>query len=87
MTLYTPEVGDRITKLLAEFKLSSAAEQTTKRLLDASCDQALVILAEVLEVDGRRVANAASIASGAHPGCRPRRRSTRSTSPVCRATF
>ena len=48
---YTPEVGDRITKLLAEFKLSSAVEQTTKRFLDAGCDQALVILAEVLEVE------------------------------------
>ena len=49
MTVYTPEVGDRITKLLAEFKLSSAATQTTKRFLDAGCDQALGILAEVLE--------------------------------------
>src|SRR3954467_14664974 len=27
MTTYTPELGDRITALLAEFKLSSAAEQ------------------------------------------------------------
>lgn len=51
MTLYTPEVGDRITKLLAEFKLSSAAEQTTKRFIDAGCDHALVVLAEVLEVE------------------------------------
>lgn len=51
MTIYTPEVGDRITKLLAEFKLSSAAEQTTKRFLDAGCDHALVVLAEVLEVE------------------------------------
>ena len=51
MTVYTPEIGDRITKLLAEFKLSSAVEQTTKRFLDAGCDQALVILAEVLEVE------------------------------------
>lgn len=51
MTTYTPEVGDRITKLLSEFKLSSAADQTTKRFLDAGCDQALVILAEVLEVE------------------------------------
>ena len=53
MTVYTPEVGDQITKLLAEFKLSSAAEQTTKRFLDAGCDQALVILAEVLEVEAQ----------------------------------
>ena len=49
--LYTPELGDQITKRLAEFKLSSAAEQTTKRFLDAGHDQALVILAEVLEVE------------------------------------
>ncbi len=33
MTVYTPEVGDRITKLLAEFKLSSAAAQTTNQLI------------------------------------------------------
>ena len=49
--LYTPELGDQITKRLSEFKLSSAAEQTTKRFLDAGCDQALGILAEVLEVE------------------------------------
>jgi DNA replication protein DnaC len=51
VTAYTPEVGDRIAALLAEFKLSSAAEQMTKRFLDAGCDQALVLLAEVLEVE------------------------------------
>ena len=45
------DLGDRITKLLAEFKLSSAAEQMTKRFLDAGCAQALVVLAEVLEVE------------------------------------
>jgi hypothetical protein len=32
MTIYTPELGDRITTLLAEFKLSSAAEQMTRRV-------------------------------------------------------
>jgi hypothetical protein len=35
MTSYTPEIGDRIATLLAELKLSSAAEQMTKRFLDA----------------------------------------------------
>jgi len=53
VTAYTPELGDRITALLAEFKLSSAAEQMTKRFVDAGCDQALVTLAEVLEVEAQ----------------------------------
>jgi DNA replication protein DnaC len=53
MTIYTPELGDRITTLLAEFKLSSAAEQMTRRFVDAGCDQALVTLAEVLEVEAQ----------------------------------
>lgn len=53
MTAYTPELGDRITALLAEFKLSSAAEQMTRRFVDAGCDQALVTLAEVLEVEAQ----------------------------------
>src|SRR4051812_22322499 len=39
VTTYTPEIGDRISALLAEFKLSSAAEQMTRRFLDADCDQ------------------------------------------------
>jgi len=53
VTAYTPEVGDRITALLAEFKLSSAAEQMTQRFLAAGCDQALVLLVEVLEVEAQ----------------------------------
>lgn len=53
MTLYTSEIGDRISALLAEFKLSSAAEQMTRRFLDADCDQGLVVLAEVLEVEAQ----------------------------------
>jgi DNA replication protein DnaC len=53
MTTYTPELGDRITALLTEFKLSSAAEQMTRRFVDAGCDQALVTLAEVLEVEAQ----------------------------------
>ena len=51
MTAYTPEMGDRIEALLTTFKLTSAAEQMTKRFLDAGCDQALVLLVEVLEVE------------------------------------
>lgn len=53
MTDYTPEIGDRIAALLSLFKLSTAAEQMTKRFLDAGCDQALVTLAEVLEVEAQ----------------------------------
>lgn len=53
MTGYTPELGDRIAALLVEFKLPSAAEQMTKRFLDAGSDEALVILAEVLEVEAQ----------------------------------
>ena len=53
MTAYTPEIGDRIATLLSEFRLSSAAEQMTKRFLDAGCDQALVTLVEVLEVEAQ----------------------------------
>jgi DNA replication protein DnaC len=51
VTAYTPEMGDRIEALLTTFKLTSAAEQMTKRFLDAGCDQALVLLVEVLEVE------------------------------------
>jgi len=53
VTDYTPEIGDRIAALLSLFKLSTAAEQMTKRFLDAGCDQALVTLAEVLEVEAQ----------------------------------
>ncbi len=53
MTAYTPELGDRIAALLLEFKLPSAAEQMTKRFLDAGSDEALVVLAEVLEVEAQ----------------------------------
>jgi DNA replication protein DnaC len=53
VTAYTPELGDRIAALLIEFKLPSAAEQMTKRFLDAGSDEALVVLAEVLEVEAQ----------------------------------
>jgi DNA replication protein DnaC len=53
VTAYTPELGDRIAALLVEFKLPSAAEQMTKRFLDAGSDEALVVLAEVLEVEAQ----------------------------------
>jgi DNA replication protein DnaC len=46
-------MGDRITQLLVEFKLTSAAEEMTKRFLDGGCDQGLTILAEVLEAEAQ----------------------------------
>jgi len=50
---YTSEIGDRVAALLTLFKLPSAADQMTKRFLDAGCDQALVTLVEVLEVEAQ----------------------------------
>jgi DNA replication protein DnaC len=46
-------MGERITQLLVEFKLTSAAEEMTKRFLDAGCDHGLTILAEVLEAEAQ----------------------------------
>jgi len=53
VTAYTPEIGERVTTLLAEFKLHSAAEQMTRRFLDAGCDGALVVLSEVLDLEAQ----------------------------------
>lgn len=53
MTAYTQEIGDRVTALLAEFKLHSAAEQMTRRFLDDDCGEALVVLAEVLDLEAQ----------------------------------
>jgi DNA replication protein DnaC len=50
---YTPEIGDRVTALLTEFKLHSAAEQMARRFLDAGCDQGLLVLAEVLDLEAQ----------------------------------
>jgi DNA replication protein DnaC len=48
---FTPEMGERITELLSEFKLSSAAAQVIKRFTEAGHDAALVELCEVLELE------------------------------------
>jgi DNA replication protein DnaC len=53
VTAYTPEVGDRVTALLAEFKLHSAAEQMTRRFLDDDHGDALAVLAEVLDLEAQ----------------------------------
>jgi len=47
------DVGDRVTARLAEFKLHSAAEQTVRRFRDAGCDDGLVVLAELLDLEAQ----------------------------------
>jgi DNA replication protein DnaC len=53
MTATASTAGDRVTQLLADFKLTSAAEQMVRRFNDAGYDQALGVLAEVLEVEAQ----------------------------------
>ncbi|MCA9607008.1 MAG: IS21-like element helper ATPase IstB [Myxococcales bacterium] len=58
--VYTPEVGDRIAAMLTELKLVATANELVRRLLDAGEEGALVVVAEVLELElegrmGRRV--------------------------------
>jgi hypothetical protein len=58
--VYTPQTGDRITALLGDFKLPTAAEQLVPRFTAAGLDAALSLLCEVLETEkqarrGRRV--------------------------------
>ena len=48
-TTYTPAVAERIRVLLEEFRLTSAAEELPRRLLDAGHEEALVLIKEVLE--------------------------------------
>lgn len=53
---YTPEVGDRITALFAEWKLPMMSAELVTRMADAGHDGALALLGEVceLEADSRR---------------------------------
>lgn len=46
---YRPEVGEQIARRLHDFKLVTAAEHLVRRLLDANQEDAVVVLAEVLE--------------------------------------
>lgn len=48
-TTDTPAVAERIRALLEEFRLTSAAEELPRRLLDAGHEEALVLIREVLE--------------------------------------
>jgi DNA replication protein DnaC len=48
---YTPELGDRITALLSEWKLPTAAAELVQRLVAGGHDEALAVVAEVLELE------------------------------------
>ncbi|MEZ4376071.1 MAG: IS21-like element helper ATPase IstB [Polyangiaceae bacterium] len=54
--VYTPEQGDRVRALLADWKLPLVAAELVSRLLAAGHDEAVAVLAEVLEMeaDARR---------------------------------
>lgn len=49
--VYTPEMGERITALLREWKLPTAASEMVRRLVAGGHDEALVVVAEVLELE------------------------------------
>lgn len=49
--IYTPEIGARIAALLSEFKLTAAAHELVRRLLEAGEERALVLVGEVLELE------------------------------------
>lgn len=50
-TSYKPDIGERITALLSEFKLATTASELVPRLLAAGEDSALVLVREVLELE------------------------------------
>jgi len=50
---FTPEMGERITTLLTDFKLTTTATELVPRLLDVEADEALVVVAEVLELEAQ----------------------------------
>ena len=50
---YTPELGDRITTLLGDFKLATTAAELVPRMLSAGADEALLVVAEVLELEAQ----------------------------------
>jgi len=49
MTTKHPEVSERVATLLADFRLTTAAAELPRRLLDAGHEEALVLVKEVLE--------------------------------------
>jgi hypothetical protein len=50
---YTPEIGERIAAMLADFKLATTATELVPRLLAAGEESALVLLREVLELEAQ----------------------------------
>lgn len=48
---YTPEMGERIAALLSEWKLPMVAGELVRRLLVGGHDDALMVVAEVLELE------------------------------------
>ncbi len=48
---YTPEMGERIAALLSEWKLPMAAGEMVRRLLAGGHGDALMVVAEVLELE------------------------------------
>jgi DNA replication protein DnaC len=51
MMAYTPEMGERITALLSEWKLPTAAAELVRRLVAGGHSEALAVVAEVLELE------------------------------------
>jgi len=49
--VYTPEMGERITVLLSEWKLPTAAAELARRLVAGGHDEALAVVVEVLELE------------------------------------
>jgi DNA replication protein DnaC len=49
--VYTPELGDRVRALLVDWKLPTVAAELVSRLLAAGHDEAVALLAEVLEME------------------------------------
>lgn len=50
-TVYTADLGDRIGTLLSEWKLPTVASELVPRMVQAGHGEALVLLAEVLELE------------------------------------
>lgn len=50
-TSYKPDIAERITALLSEFKLATTASELVPRLLAAGEESALVLVREVLELE------------------------------------
>jgi DNA replication protein DnaC len=48
---YTPAMGERMTALLSDWKLPTAAGELVRRLIDGGHDEALVVVAEVMELE------------------------------------